>query len=71
MYSRGELVCFCWSDLLPEVQHSKLVQIVEAGFDHPPPKITSIQIDHSCRGKKRRHGSDSGRELTEVPLSPS
>lgn len=53
MYSRGGvLVCFRWSDLLPEVQHPELVQIVEAGFDDPPPEITSVQIDHSCRGQK-------------------
>lgn len=52
MYSRERVGVFRWSDLLPEIQHPELVQIVEAGFDDPPPKITSVQIDHSCGGQK-------------------
>lgn len=45
-------MCFRGSDLLPEVQHPELVQIVKAGFDDPPPEISSVQVDHSCRGEK-------------------
>lgn len=67
MYSRGEWMCFCWSDLLPEVQHPKLVQIVEAGFDDPPPEITSIQIDHSCGGKKTTRVRRRPRTLVGFP----
>lgn len=37
------------SDLLSQIQNPELVQVVEAGFDDPPAKITAVQIHHGCR----------------------
>lgn len=38
----------CGSDLLSEIQHPELVQVVEAGFDHASAEISPVQIHHSC-----------------------
>lgn len=43
----------CASDLLSEIQHPELVEVVEAGFDDASTEISSIQIHHSCRRHHR------------------
>lgn len=42
----------CGSDLLSQIQNPELVEVVEAGFDHASPEITSIQVHDGCGGQR-------------------